>query len=143
MTMFLALHVLAGGLWLGCVLTEVAFERTLLGQGDRAQKLLAHLHARVDMYVEAPAIVLLLVTGAVRVPMTRLDGWLFTMMAAGTAAVLANLWCMRLVWQRRQAADDNDWERFARLDRAQHQWGAVVLAGIALAAASGLLRWVR
>ena len=31
--LILTAHLLCAGLWLGCVLTEVLFERALLGQG--------------------------------------------------------------------------------------------------------------
>jgi len=52
--MILTLHVLFAGLWLGCVVTEVLFERTLLHRGRETERLLARLHLRVDLWVELP-----------------------------------------------------------------------------------------
>lgn len=140
MSSLLALHILSGGLWLGCVLTEVGFERALRGQGPVAEQILARLHQQVDTWVEAPAFTVLVATAAALWPTARLDGWLMLMLAGGSSAVAANLWCMRLVWQRAAAAQANDWPSFAQLDHAQHRWGAVVLSGIVLAALAGTVR---
>ncbi len=52
MSVWLIIHLLVAGLWLGCVLVEVAFERALVAQGQ--WRLLARLHDRVDRWVELP-----------------------------------------------------------------------------------------
>lgn len=59
------LHLTFAALWIGCILTEALFERALLA-GDRASHLqLARLHARVDLLVEMPAFMGVLLTGII------------------------------------------------------------------------------
>src|SRR6266568_5063043 len=41
----LPLHLVSIGLWLGCILTEALFERTLLGRGREQELLLAGIQA--------------------------------------------------------------------------------------------------
>lgn len=62
-TVILIIHLLCAGLWLGCVLTEVLFERALLGQGRDAERTLAALRWRVDVWVEMPAFVAVALLG--------------------------------------------------------------------------------
>lgn len=135
--MWVLLHVLGAGVWLGCVFTEVAFERTLSGQGPEMDKRLARLHWRVDAWIEGPALVLVGLTSGGLWPAARSDVALLTMAAAGGVAIVANLRCMHLVWLRDRAAQASDPERFAHLDRQQHQWGALVLLGLLVAAGAG------
>ncbi len=138
--MILIAHLLLAGVWLGCVLTEVFFERALLGQGHVPEQILARLHKRVDMAVELPAFVLLTCLGMLLLRDATLDVLLAVKIACATVAVLANIWCIRLVFQRAAAAEAADWARFRRLDHQQHKVGAVVLLGILLALAIGLAR---
>lgn len=136
--MWVLLHVLGAGVWLGCVLTEVAFERALSGQGPDMDKRLAHLHWRVDVWIEGPALVLVGLTGGVLWSAARGDAALLVMATAGGTAIVANLRCMHLVWQRDRAAQAGDPERFADLDWLQHRWGAGVLLGLLVAAGAGV-----
>jgi hypothetical protein len=80
----------------GCVLTEVCFERALLGTGRDQELLLARLHRRVDLYVELPAFILVPVTGVALLSRTGSSGWLYAKVAFGLLAVAANAWC---VWR--------------------------------------------
>jgi hypothetical protein len=50
-----------------------------------------------------------------------------TMVLCGLGAIITNLYCVWLVFQRRRAAVQADWARFDRLDHLQHKFGAVVL----------------
>jgi len=133
----LLFHLLLVGLWLGCVLTEILFERALLGQGRDKESLLADLHLRVDRWVEVPAFLLVGLTGALLLPVAAPGPMLYTKIAFGLLAVAINVHCVRLVWQRSQAARALNWHEFERLDRLQHRWGAAVLASMLLAVAIG------
>ncbi|MDT8991482.1 hypothetical protein RQP54_11480 [Curvibacter sp. APW13] len=126
----LFIHLCLVGVWLGCVLTEALFERALLGQGRAQELLLARLHKKVDVVVEIPAFLGVLLTGALmaaQVPMTAVLQWKIVF---GLIAIGANLYCVRLVWARLALAEAGDWDGFAAVDHRQHQWGAVVLAGL-------------
>ncbi len=132
------LHVLFAGLWLGCVLTEALFERALFSK-DREQALkLARLHVRVDQFVELPAMLGVLITGAVRIEAPALTPWLIAMIVCGVVALMANAFCIGIVFRRAAAADAGEMERFERLDHLQHKIGTVVLLGLLGALATGL-----
>lgn len=64
-TTVLLVHILLVGIWLGCVLTEALFERALLGKGREQEWILTRLHKRVDVWIEIPAFVGVLVSGGV------------------------------------------------------------------------------
>lgn len=136
-SLLLPLHLLAVGLWLGCVLTEVLFERALLAGGPEQHLSLARLHRRVDLVVEIPAFVLVLASGAFMLAAAVPGPLLQAKIGFGLLAVAANVGCVRLVLRRAAAADAGRWAEFARLDQLQHKLGAVVMLGILLALACG------
>jgi len=139
--LWLALHFISAGAWLGCVLTEVLFERALLAHGAAERRILAQLHRRVDLVVELPAFAVLLGSGLALLPPAGLAPWLAAKIGLGALAVTANLVCVALVLRRAQAAQQGNWPLFERLDRAQHRWGALVLLGIVAAMALGVALW--
>lgn len=132
------LHALLAGAWIGTVLVEALFERALLGQGRDKELILARLHWKVDLLVELPLLVLVATTGAMLLQGRAITGLLAIKLIAAGVAIMANLYCTWLVWQRLHAAEQADWGRFEALDHSQHIFGAVVLAGLIAAAAIGL-----
>jgi uncharacterized membrane protein len=136
----LMIHVAAAGLWLGCVLTEVLFERALLDRGPEARRWLAGLHKRVDTWIEVPAFSVVVITGGLLLPVQGMpgSGLVQAKIAAGLLAVVANGWCVYLVLQRHTHAEAGRWADFERVDRQQHLVGAVVLAGMLVAFGLGI-----
>lgn len=139
-TVLLLLHLLFIGLWLGCVLTEALFERALLGQSRTHEVLLAELHKRVDVWVEIPAFVAVVVTGALLLMQAQPqpNPMLYAKVGLGGLAVMANAVCVGLVFARAKAAHAGQWQRFDQLDHWQHQLGAVVLLALLGALGVGL-----
>lgn len=139
-TVLLLLHLLFIGLWLGCVLTEALFERALLGQSRTHEVLLAELHKRVDVWVEIPAFVAVVVTGALLLMQAQPqpNPMLYAKVVLGGLAVMANAVCVGLVFARAKAAHAGQWQRFDQLDHWQHQLGAVVLLALLGALGVGL-----
>lgn len=137
-SLLLPLHLVFVGLWLGCVLTEVLFERALLGKGPEQELLLAELHKRVDLAVEIPAFVLVLVTGGLMLQSVPPSATLHLKIGFGMIAILANLYCVRLVLMRHAYAKAGNRAAFARADHLQHKVGAIVLLGILAALGTGL-----
>lgn len=137
--LWLSLHLVCAGAWLGCVLTEALFERTLLDRGTDAMLTLARLHRRVDLMVEIPAFAAVLLTGLFMWPIAPTSSvWLWAKVGFGALAISANLWCVRLVFRRVVVAEAGDWRAFAQIDQAQHRWGAVVLLAILVALGLGV-----
>lgn len=137
-SILLSLHFVFAAVWLGCVITEALFERALLS-GDRSSHLvLADLHVRVDKVIEIPAIVVVLLTGVCLWFYVQPVGAAFyVMLVAGVVAMAANVYCVWLVFKRRDAAHASIWNEFERLDHLQHKVGAIVLLGLLIAIAAG------
>lgn len=136
-SMLLPIHLAFAGIWIGCVLTETLFERALLGKGRDKEMILVDLHKRVDLLVEIPAIIVVLVTGIMLLPDAGKNGLLLLKIIFATLAILSNLFCVIVVFRRARAAHDGRWNDFARMDRRQHIYGAVVLISLIIALALG------
>ena len=97
-------HLIALGMWLGVVITEVLFE--FAGSDAESLRAAARFHYNVDKFGELPVLIAVLVTGsilAVRAwPLTPLH---FVKIAASLVAVGANLICTLWVFQRRRIED--------------------------------------
>jgi uncharacterized membrane protein len=136
--MLLPVHIIAVGIWLGCVLTEALFERALLGAGREQELLLAGLHRRVDLLVEIPAFVVALLTGALMLHNAAPSALLHVKIGFGLLAAAANAYCVWLVFRRFAHARAGRWAAFDRVDQLQHKFGAVVLVGIVVALSIGV-----
>ncbi len=131
--LLLPLHLVFVGLWLGCVLTEALFERALLGQGRDKELILSALHKRVDVFIEIPAIVLVLITGAMllaQAPQASQTPLLHAKLGFALLAVACNMYCVHLVFKRHRLALQGHWQAFEAVDHLQHKVGALVLVGI-------------
>lgn len=137
----LPLHLVLVGLWLGCVLTEALFERALLGKGREQELLLAQLHWRVDRWVEVPVFLLVLLTGALMLASAPAGGLWQAKLGFAALALVANAYCVWLVFRRLGHARAGAWDAFARIDHRQHKVGALVLLGIVGALGCGLVLW--
>ena len=140
-SILLPLHLTFVGLWLGCVLTEALFERALLGQGREKELILAKLHKRVDIFIEIPAFLMVLITGGMMLHSAPHSTALFTKIGFGVLAILSNVYCVWLVFKRYRHASDGDWQAFEAADHLQHKIGALVLIGILGALGIGLYLW--
>lgn len=137
-SVLLPLHLAFVGIWLGCVITEALFERALLGKGRAQELILVALHKRVDLVVEIPAFIVVLVTGAAMLSSVNPTPLLATKIAFGLLAIATNIYCVWLVFRRAQAAQSDQQAEFTRLDHLQHKFGAVVLLAIVTALAIGI-----
>ena len=98
-------HLVAIAFWGGFVAAEVVVE--LASRTDDELRHAAVLHYWMDLLVELPALVAVLVTGAVLTKST----WppsplLWIKIAAGLTAVTVNLWCVLHVVGRYRKLDD-------------------------------------
>ena len=93
-------HLVALGMWLGVVITEVLFE--FAGSDPDSLRAAARFHYNVDKFGELPILVAVLVTGAALAvqarPLTPLH---IIKIAASLIAVGASLLCVLWVFQRR------------------------------------------
>lgn len=139
-SILLPLHLAFVGIWLGCVITEALFERALLGKGRAQERILVALHKRVDLMVEIPAFIAVLVTGAAMLGTANPGPLLTTKIAFGLLAIATNGYCVWLVFRRARACESEQQAEFTRLDHRQHKFGALVLFAIVAALATGIYR---
>jgi hypothetical protein len=135
MTLALLLHLFLLGLWLGCVMVEGVLE--FFARRDRGtEKKVAELHFWIDVLVEIPAFLGVLVTGLVLIDGHALSGLLLVKIAFGMAAIVVNALCVLPVVRRRFAAARSEEENVRR----QSKWiGLAFVVGLPLGfAAMGL-----
>ena len=99
-------HLVALGMWLGVVITEVLFE--FAGSDADSLRAAARFHYNVDRFGELPILAAVLITGtilAVRAwPLTHLH---LIKIATSLVAIGSALMCTLWVFQRRQVEDTN------------------------------------
>ena len=99
-------HLVALGMWLGVVITEVLFE--FAGSDADSLRAAARFHYNVDRFGELPILVAVLITGtilAVRAwPLTPLH---LIKIAASLVSIGSTVMCALWVFQRRQVEDTN------------------------------------
>ncbi len=130
MTLLLVVHVFAVGLWVGCIATETLFEHTL-GTEPRHAAAVAKLHVAVDLWVEAPAFLVVALSGAALAMTMPLTPLLLVKMALGGAAVLINVACVWIVIERQRAFAAGAVGRAATLDLWQHRSGGLLVVFLA------------
>ena len=99
-------HLIALGMWLGVVISEVLFE--FAGSDAESLRAAARFHYNVDKYGELPILLAVLVTGT----MLSARAWPLTPLhiikiSTSLVAVGAALICVLWVFQRRRIADVN------------------------------------
>jgi len=132
----LLFHLLALGLWIGCIATETVFEHTL-GKQAGFQPQIARLHVQVDLWIEVPAFLAVLATGVWLLAGTEPAALFLAKIFAGGAAIAVNVFCVWIVLARDGAFRGGDIARAGRLDHWQHKAGALqvllIVAALALA----------
>jgi hypothetical protein len=135
---WLLLHLLALGIWIGCVATETIVEHSV--RDDAARDYVARVHWPIDLYVEVPAFVLVSLSGFMLWRQAQPDVMLSIKVAAGSLGVLANIACVCIVWARARARAKCNAAGYRRLDDAQHKFGAVLVLLLATALGLGIYR---
>lgn len=111
MSIFLFIHIIAIGIWAGCVLTEVVLELVLEKLPPESSNL-ARLHALIDRFVEIPAILVVAVTGVVLLQSIQWDMLLQVKVAFGVSAVVLNSIAAYTVHRRYQSLLSSDMQGY-------------------------------
>ena len=92
-------HIMLVAVWLGFVLVETILE--VFGPRWAGHTAVARLHFWIDMSLEGPVVLGVLVTGVMLLPrMMPLSGIFQVKIIAGLAAIAVNIYCLILVVQR-------------------------------------------
>jgi hypothetical protein len=137
------LHVLALGLWGGCVAVEMLLESSARSDpGLRAQ--VARYHDAIDRFIEIPILTAVLVTGLLLLHLELLRGWYLVLVVSGSTAVLVNFLCVIPVVRRKRAVDAGDMSQVDAESRwiLRAFWTGASAALIAFFSAAVLRGWV-
>lgn len=132
-----AFHLLVLGAWGGLVAAELVIELSARATADL--RAAAALHYKLDLWVELPVLVMVLVSGSLlTLRVWPLDALHALKIGCGLGAVVANLYCVVQVIRRHRARDD---EAALRLRTRRVYASAVV--GVPLALVAAYVGWMR
>lgn len=135
MSTVLLLHLTGLALWFGVIGVELIMERGR-ARSREAGYAVARFHYQTDLFLEMPAFLLVLVTGAMMVDPARLHGLYLLKVGCGLAAVGMNALSMVPVVLRKRAADAGDIDDVIRystwIDRTVPVGGVAALVALGI-----------
>lgn len=136
MSSILFIHLLALGIWAGCVATEAVCE---LDQkyAKLKESYIASLHWKIDKFVEIPAIIITCFTGLIMLPDVTWTLLLSIKMLAGVSAVILNTVASYTVYQRYKYYSQNDEEQYLRYHKLHEYIGIGCVVSLAIAIFAG------
>jgi len=137
MSAVLFTHLVAIGIWAGCVATEAVLE-IVLEKLPPHESGLALIHAKIDRFVEIPAIVAALATGGHMLhQQTSWDGLLVAKVSLGVSAVVLNTMAAFTVQRRLRCLQANDMAGYGFFNRWHERIGIGCVLSIIGAIAVG------
>ncbi len=139
MSALLFIHLMAIGIWAGCVATETVLELSQ-GKVPPNKSYLAALHAKIDIAVEIPAIFVTLITGSLLLESAHWDKILFLKVGLGVSAVLLNSIAAYTVHKRYSCLKSADLNGYAKYNLLHDRIGVGCILTIAGAMIAGGIR---
>lgn len=136
MTLTLFIHLIAIGIWAGCVATEVVCE---LEQKHVKFKdsYIASLHWSIDKFVEIPAIFITAITGYLMLNDVVFDSLLTIKISAGVLAIIFNLIASYSVYKRYKCLVADNEAGYLKYDLIHERIGVGCVLFILVAIISG------
>jgi putative copper export protein len=136
MTLTLFIHLIAIGIWAGCVATEVVCE---LEQKHVKFKdsYIASLHWSIDKFVEIPAIFITAITGYLMLNDVVFDSLLTIKVLAGVLAIIFNLIASYSVYKRYKCLVADNEAGYLKYDLIHERIGVGCVLFILVAIISG------
>lgn len=102
-SLLLSIHLFAAAFWFGVLGVEFILEqgRTRCKEHGYA---VADIHYNIDLYLETPAFVMVLITGLIMSNGQPLTGLYFVKVCAGLIAIAGNIGCVYAIVRRKWAA---------------------------------------
>ncbi|WKB55879.1 hypothetical protein [Eleftheria terrae] len=135
MRLALFVHLISVALWIGCVIVEGIYEHSI-DKSPAMRSFISRLHWNTDKFVEIPAFLVVLLSGAYLLQGRTLGGLLAAKVAFGALAIFLNAVCVWLVIRRLRHAEAGDFAGWERVDHLQHKLGGLV--ALAMLAALGI-----
>jgi hypothetical protein len=141
MTAVLFIHLIAIGIWAGCVATEAVLEKAL-EKVPPFESGLASIHAKIDRFVEIPAILVAVASGGSMLRHVAWDHLLSIKVSLGVAAVVLNFIAAYTVHRRLQCLNGKDMVGYAAFNRWHERVGVGCVLSITGAIVVGAYRIV-
>ena len=136
MSSILFIHLLAIGIWVGCVATEVVCEFDQK-HAKLNESYIAALHWKIDKYVEIPALSITCLTGLVMLPGNTWTLLISIKMLAGVSAAILNTVAAYTVYQRYKYFSLKDEEKYLRYHKLHEHIGVGCVLSLAVAILAG------
>ena len=104
MSVTLFLHIFFVGLWFGCAIIEGILE-FMRRRDSSLQYAVAKFHYCIDIFVEVPAILTILVTGFLLLDTSEMSALRLIKVICGFLAILATMLTVVIIFRRRYAVD--------------------------------------
>lgn len=106
-SLLLSIHLFAAAFWFGVLGVEFILEQGRTRSRDHGYAV-ADIHYHIDLYLETPAFITVLVTGLIMLNGHPLTGLYLIKVCAGFIAILGNVGCVYAIVRRKWAARVND-----------------------------------
>ena len=136
MNAVLFVHLIAIGIWAGCVATEAVLE-IVLEKLPPHESGLASIHSKIDRFVEIPAILIALATGGHLLHQAAWDHLLIAKVSLGVSAVVLNSIAAFTVHRRLKCLQANNMPGYDLFNRWHERIGIGCVLSIAGAIAVG------
>lgn len=130
MNVVLFVHLIAIGIWAGCVATEAVLE-IALEKIPPKESGLAAIHAKIDRFVEIPAILVALLTGGYMLHEAVWDNLLVLKVTLGISAVVLNTIAAFTVHRRLKCLEANDMQGYELFNHWHERIGIGCVLSIA------------
>lgn len=108
-SLLLSIHLFAAAFWFGVLGVEFILEQGRTRSRDHGYTV-ADIHYKIDLFLEMPAFVVVLITGLMMLDPSRLSGLYLLKVTAGLFAVSANIYCLYPIIKRKLAANNTNFE---------------------------------
>lgn len=98
----LYIHLIAIAFWGGIIAVEIVLELFARRRPEYFE-LIAQIHYIVDLWIELPTILVVMVSGIAMLEWSYLSGWFLVKIMGAMLAIIANLACVFFVIKRKQA----------------------------------------
>lgn len=136
--MLLAFHVVAIGIWIGCILTEGVMEASR-DNSLAHHKAIANIHTKIDKFIEGPALVAVLITGVILFGQGDQPQMIKIKAAIGLLAIALNAVCIYLIRKRDRLFVAGDDEQAIKAGKLQDAVGGLMILCIITAIVLGFM----
>lgn len=136
--MILTLHIMAIGIWVGCILTEGVMEASR-EKDLRHHKEISSIHTKIDKFVEGPALIVLFVTGLMLFSQGEHSNIIRVKAVIGMVAIALNCVCFYLIAKRDRLFVAGHDEQAIKMAKIQDSVGGLMILCIIAAMTIGLV----